>query len=308
MMYKRFIITTSLFSLIFILSVNAQLNIGVSPPVLDLGNINPDSSKIARFNLISTSSEVILTYMTPTDGRLDWFKTSDYKNYASNFSEQSISSWVEFIKNPVEVEQTEGGTIKGASEVVFILKVPKDLEPGYHMGIIKLDPMGPEKRAMFNIKAVVPLIFIFRVPGNAIRNARIIDVVPGDYSGDNLNLNIFVQSTGTVTLQSIKGIIDIFDKNGKKIITLKTGGNSIKPGEVSNFNLLWPVRDVEEGVYDTTITFDYSTGLVSKNTTIKVTKISIPTPQVVKEVYVFPWWVLLAIIIIFVIAYLIYKR
>jgi len=307
-MYKRFIITTSLFSLIFILSVNAQLNIGVSPPVLDLGNINPDSSKIARFNLISTSSEVILTYMTPTDGRLDWFKTSDYKNYASNFSEQSISSWVEFIKNPVEVEQTEGGTIKGASEVVFILKVPKDLEPGYHMGIIKLDPMGPEKRAMFNIKAVVPLIFIFRVPGNAIRNARIIDVVPGDYSGDNLNLNIFVQSTGTVTLQSIKGIIDIFDKNGKKIITLKTGGNSIKPGEVSNFNLLWPVRDVEEGVYDTTITFDYSTGLVSKNTTIKVTKISIPTPQVVKEVYVFPWWVLLAIIIIFVIAYLIYKR
>jgi len=289
-------------------SVNAQLNIGVSPPILDLGIINPDSSRIVRFNLLSTSTEVVLTYMTPLNENLDWFKRSDYKNYASNFSEQNIISWVEFISNPVEVKLTQGGTIKGANEVTFILKVPNDAEPGYHTGMIKLDPMGPEKKAMLNIKAVVPFIFIFRVPGNAIRDARIIDVVPGDYSRDNLNLKMFVQNTGTVTLQSYKGIIDIFDKNDKKIVTLSTGGNNIKPGETSTFNVLWPVSNVDEGVYDAKITFDYSTGLVSKNTTIKVTKVHIPTPQVFKEAYVFPWWVILVLIIIFVIAYFIYKR
>ena len=308
MVYKGFIITSLFFSLIFILSVNAQLNIGVSPPVLNLGNINPDSSKIARFYLISPSSETILTYMTPVDGKIDWFKNSDFKDYTSNFSEQSVSSCVEFINNPVKLEQTKDEMIKGASEVTFILKVPKDIEPGYHMGMINLNPAGPEKKAMFNIKAVVPLTFIFSVPGKAIRDARIIDIVPGDYSGDNLNLKMFVQNIGTVTLQSVNGIIDIFDKDGKKIITLSTSGNRIKPDEVSNFNLLWPVRNVEEGIYNAKLTFDYSTCIVSKNTTIKVTKISIPTPQVVKEAYVFPWWVILVLIIIFVIAYFIYKR
>lgn len=308
MMFKRFIITILFLSLFSISYVYAQLTIGVSPHILDFGNINPDSSKIARFKAISSSGEVILTYLIPMDGRLDWFKTSDYKNYASNFSEQSISPWVEFINNPVEVERTEGGTIKGASEVMFILNVPEDVEPGYHMGMINLDPVGPAKRAMFNIKAVVPLIFIFRVPGDAIRDARIIDVVPGDYSDGNLNLKMFVQNTGTVTLQSFKGTIDVFDKDDGKIFTLSRGGNSIKPGEIDSLNILWPVRDVEEGVYDVTATFDYSTGLVSKNTTIEVTKIPLPVPRVVKEVYVFPWWVLLVVMIIFVIAYLIYKR
>jgi len=307
-MYKKLIITTLFFSLIFIWHVNAQLNIGVSPPVLDLGTIDPDVSKIARFNVISTSGEVILTYLTPSEGTLDWFKNSDYKDYSFNLSEQSISQWVEFINNPAEVKRTEGGTIKGASEIVFILNVPKNAEPGYHMGIINLDPVGPEKGAMFNIKAVVPLIFIFKVPGNAIRNARIIDIVPGDYTGDYLNLKMFAQNTGTVTLKQLIGTIDIFDRDGEKITTLSTSGNSIKPGEVISLNTLWLIKDVEKGVYDAKLTLDYSTGLVSKNTTIEVTKIFLPTPHVVEEIYVFPWWAILAVIIIFVIAYLIYKR
>jgi len=307
-MYKKFVIIISLILLILISSVNAQLTIGVSPPVLYLGEIEPGSSKIARFNLISTSSEVILTYLTPMNGRLDWLKTSDYKYYTSNYSEQDVTPWIEFTKNPVEVKQTLGGTIKGASEATFILKTPENTEPGYHMGQIYLDPAGATKRSMFNIKATVPLIFIFKVPGKAIRSARIIDVVPGDYSGNDLKLKMFVQNTGTVTLQTYKGMVDIFNGDGKRIGSLTGSGNSIKPGEMRVINLLWSVKDIEEGVYDASVIFDYSTGSVSKNTMIEVTKVSvIPIPKVVEEVYVLPWWILVAVIVIFVIAYFIYR-
>jgi len=308
MMYKKLILFTSLFYLVLILNVNAQLNIGVSPHILNLGNINPDSSRIVKFNLISTSDDVVLTYMTPMDGNIDKFKTTNYRDYASNFSEQSVSSWVEFINNPAEVEKTEGGTIKGASEVKFILKISEDVEPGYHMGLIKLDPKGPEKEAMFNIKAVVPLIFIFQVEGKAVRDARIIDLIPGEYSGNNLKLKVFVENTGTVTLTTFNNIVEIFDDDGERIIKLESGGSRIKPNEVASFNLLWPIRDVEEGVYNANVTFDYSTGSATKKTTVEVSKALMPTPQVVKEGYPFTWWVVLVLIIIFIIAYLIYRR
>jgi len=176
------------------------------------------------------------------------------------------------------------------------------------MGLIKLDPKGPEKEAMFNIKAVVPLIFIFQVEGKAVRDARIIDLIPGEYSGDNLKLKVFVENTGTVTLTTFNSIVEIFDVDGKRIIELKAGGSRIKPGQVSTFNLLWPVRNVEEGIYDANVTFDYSTGLTTKKTTVEMSKALMPTPQVVKEGYPFPWWVVLVLIIIFIIAYLIYRR
>jgi hypothetical protein len=307
-MYKHLIIITSLFLLILISGINAQLTIGVSPPVLYLGDIEPGSSKIARFKLLSTSSEVILTYLTPRYGNLDWFSTSDYKDYISNFSEQDVTSWVELTKNPVEVEETTGGTIKGASEVTFILRVPEDAEPGYHMGMINLDPVGPTERGMFNIKATVPLVFIFKTPGCAVRNARIIDAVPGDYSEGYLKLTMFIQNTGTVTLQSFINNIDIFDKDGEKITSFSGGGNSIAPSEIGTFNFLWAVNDVDKGSYDASVKFDYSTGLTHKNTTIEVTKVPIiPTPKVVEEVYVFPFWILIALIVIFIIAYFIYR-
>ena len=97
-MHKKFLIITLIVLLTLFSYVNAQLTIGVSPPVLYLGDIDPGSSRIARFRLISTSSEVILTYLTPMNGRLGWFSTSDYRNYASNFSEQDVSAWVELPK------------------------------------------------------------------------------------------------------------------------------------------------------------------------------------------------------------------
>lgn len=307
-MSKQFIIILFFSLLILIPCVIAQLTIGVSPPVVYLGVMEPDSSKIVRFNLISTSGEVILTYLTPMNGDLGWFKASKYNDYLSNFSEQESASWIRFTKNPVEVEETLGGTIKGASEVRFIVKLPEDVEPGYHMGMIGLDPVGASKNAMFSIKTTVPLIFIFRIPGNAFRSARIIDVVPGGYSEGNLKLKMFIENTGTVTLQSFKGKLDIFDKDGEKITSLSEGENSIEPGEVRVINLLWSVRDIEEGEYDVLATFDYSTDSTSKNTTIEVSKISIiPSPRVIEGVYVFPWWILIIIVVIFIISYFIYK-
>jgi hypothetical protein len=307
MIYKKIIFLYLFIFLVFISKVNSQLTIGVSPPILDLGEIDPDSTKIARFNLITSSNEVILTYLTPTNGRFDWIGSSSYKNHMSNFSEQDIVSWVEFTKNPAQVERTEGGTIKGASEVTFILDVPEDVESGYHVGNIDLDPIGPQKGGMFNIKATVPLVFVFKVSGKAVRSARIIDIVPGEYSGNSLNLKMFVENTGTVTLKTFVGKVDVFDSD-EKIASLSGSTSTIKPGEIGIITLPWSGNNVEEGFYDVSGIFDYSSDLTIKNTTIEVSKIhKIPTSKVVEEAYVFPWWIIGALIIIFTLAYFIYR-
>ncbi len=306
-------------SFLFIIpTYNAQLTVGVSPATLDLGEVEPGTSKIARFYLVTSSEEKFFVYMNPRKGLIDTFMTSKYKDFVNNYSEEDVSSWVEFLSNPVELKEprerqnTESGVpITGAREIIFILQVPDDAEPGYHSGSINVNPTTFEgSPSMIAIKAVVPLKFIFKVSGEAIREGRILGITSGNYGvDDKLHVNVYFQNTGTVTMGVRPGSVTIFDERGP-LDSLPTNFDYVKPGETKTFSGFWFPGDIELGEYNTTAKLDYVTGSAFKRSTIDVYKR--PTPpvgKVVEEEFVFPWWatVLIFIIVAIIALYIYYK-
>ena len=292
----------------------SQLTVGVSPPILDLGEIEPGTSKIARFYLITSSKEKFLVSMSPVRGNIRLFSTDKYKDYINNYSEEDVSSWVELLRNPVDLkeplkkETTKAGVpIEGAREVIFILKVPEDAEPGYHSGRIDLDPTTYKGApSMISIKAVAPLNFIFKVPGRAVREGRVLEVSSGSYGADGrLNLNVYFQNTGTVTLIAT-GTAEIFDDRGK-LDSLSTNLLFIEPGSTVTFFGFWFPGDLELGKYNAEAKINYFSDSASKQSVIDVYKRPTPTVgKVVEKEFVFPWWATVLIFIVVAIIALIY--
>ena len=291
----------------------AQLTIGVSPPILDLGELEPGTTKIARFYLVTSSKEKFFVYMNPTKDDISTFATH-YKDFVNNYSEEDISSWVEFLSNPVELKEIQEGEntkagvpIAGAREIIFILKIPKNAEPGYHSGMINLNPTTFKGApSMITIKAVVPLKFIFKIPGKAIREGKILEISSGNYMDDKLYANVYFQNTGTVTMGVGPGRVNILDERGS-LGSLSTNFAYVKPGETIKFFGFWFPEDIELGKYNATAKIDYFTDSAFKQSVIDVYKR--PTPpvgKVIEKEFVFPWWAIVLLFIIIVIIALIY--
>jgi hypothetical protein len=308
-MYFVFII-----SFILILpKLHAQLTVGVSPPILDLGELEPGTSKIARFYLVTSSKEKFFVYMNPTKDDLSSFATQ-YKDFVNNYSEEDVSSWVEFLSNPVELKETPEGQntkagvpIAGAREIIFILKIPKNAEPGYHSNVINLNPTNFKGApSMIAIKAVVPLKFIFKIPGKAIREGKIMEISSGNYVDDKLYANVYFQNTGTVTMGVGPGSVNIFDERGL-LDSASLNFDYVKPGKTTTFFGFWFPKDIKLGKYDATAKINYFTGSASKQSIIDVYKRpTVPVGKVTEKEFVFPWWAIVLLFIVVAIIALIY--
>ena len=306
---KLFILSLLVFLLLFPES-NAQLSVGVSPPSLDLGEIEAGTSKIVKFNVVTVSKEISVVRLSATRGSTDLITRKDI---LLNLSEEDTSSWVEFISNPVKLKKTEtslrtGGRIRGTNEITFILHVPKDAEPGYHIGLINLHPVIPASSRMLTIQSIVPLTFIFKVPGKAVREGRIMELSSGRYNHGRLAVNVYFKNTGTVTLRPKPAKIEIFDENNKPLASLMTDYQVIKPGEIKRLTAFWSVNGIKIGDYNATAEVNYLTGISRKESTIQLYKPSLPPARVIEKPTRFPWWVLALIVIILFIAYMIFKR
>jgi hypothetical protein len=294
--------------------INAQ-SVGVSPHVPYLGEIQPGTSKIVKFYILTVSDEVLLVKLGKSKGNMDLLKRDEYKYALMNYSEQDILPWIEFINNPVELTKSEeksktkaGSAIKGAREVDFIINVPKDAEHGYHMGVITLDPLSPEAGRAITIKAIVPFTFIFKVPGKALRDGKIFEVSSGGYYNDRLTIDIFFQNTGTVTISILPAEIRISDKKNNFIDSLSSPVVYIKPGEMKHLTTPWDVKDVELGIYNAEVKIDYITGYAFKKSTIELyKKPQISPARIVEKEFVFPWWIVVIVALIVIIAYIYYK-
>jgi len=308
------ILISILFLTFIIPEIHAQ-SVGVSPPFLNLGEIQPGTSKIATFQIVTASEEVSLVQLGKAKGSIDFLRKGEYNYALMNYSEQDILPWIEFISNPVEMTKIEdlsktkaGGTIKGAKEINFIIKVPKDAEPGYHMGIITLTPLNIQTNKLVVIQAIVPLTFIFKVPGKAVRDAKIFEVSTNGYYNGNLILDIFFQNTGTVTFSILPVEVKIFDKKNNFIDEFTSYTVYVKPGEMKHISALWEKKDVELGNYNAEVKIDYMSGYALKKSNIELySPQQIPPARVVEKEFVFPWWVVIVLVIVVIVAYMYYR-
>lgn len=293
--------------------VNAQITVGVSPPILDLGEIKRGETKIARFNVITSSEDTLLVSLEATRGKADFF-TGDYVNLIHNYSEEDTKQWIEFLTNPVELKPAniQGTTIKNIREATFLLSVPEDAEPGYHNGYVMLNPKVAEDiPRQVTIKTVVPLTILFKVPGDPLREGKIYDITLRGYSRDAAYFDVFFHNTGTVTMLVKSGKIEIFDIFNNSVGNILIPSGYVKPGEIKTFNALWNINDTFiPGTYRLEAEMDYSSGKAEKTSYIQLyEKPSLPTPHVVeKEEGISMWLIILILLVVIGVAYWWYKK
>ncbi|MEM5834274.1 MAG: hypothetical protein QXQ69_00285 [Candidatus Aenigmatarchaeota archaeon] len=303
----------SIFCLILFSSAYAKdFSVGVSPSFIDLGELQKSSSKPVSFFIVSPSDETIVVYLQPSQPLIDFFNTPSYQSYIFNYSEEQTSSWVQTFSNPVELKPsgelpTLGGAIKGWREINFLLNVPENAEPGYHLVEIIPKPSLPQSsfgQVGIGIATITPVIILFKIPGTAIREGKILDITTGSYSGNSLQLLIHFLNTGTVTISARAEEIKIFDPQGNLVKTLSSSQEKVKPKEKKALTAFLPLDGIKEGEYKVYARVNYISGSVEKNSTIKI----LPALALVKpeKPFEFPFWLLIlivAIIIIIIVAY-----
>ncbi len=309
-----------LISSIVLLPLVSSVSVGISPGHLNLGEIEPGDSKIARFYLVTSSKEKMIVHLSSTEGNMNIYDREEYRDLRKNHSEEDISSWVEFINNPTELlppsqvsaKMKEGLNVEQLREVKFVLRIPEDAEPGYHTGIIYMDPkVTKDEEANVFVKSIVPLTYIFKVKGKAIRSGNIIDIIHKTNSFGRKWVQVFYENNGTVTTYVNRGSIIFYNEKGRIIFDKKTDARFVKPGEIREFNTFIRPGELEDGEYDVKVTFDYTTDSVTRDLRLDLGTISeSPTGKVTEEIqgrWEIPWKIIIVILIIILITYIIYK-
>ncbi|MEM5799562.1 MAG: hypothetical protein QXZ43_02770 [Candidatus Aenigmatarchaeota archaeon] len=286
----------------------SQVTVGVSPPVLDLGEINRGETKIAKFYVITSTQDTLIVRLEATRGKADFFTPTNYWQYLSNYSEEDTKTWISFISNPIDLEPINlpGTNIKSSREVTFILKVPEDAEAGYHTAYIMLDPKTPRQTTKpISIRTVFPLTILFKIPGDAIRDGKIYDTKFLGSDADTTYFNSIFQNTGTVTILITSGEVKIYNSSEDYVASAYIPSTYVKPGETKNIRSLTSIA-LPEGDYKLQTVVYFSSGFAEKNSTISVFKTSFSYE--LKEKEKFPWWLIIIIILVVLLAYYWYKR
>ncbi len=309
---KKMIFFFFLFLILFDFRAYAQnYIIGVSPSVIDLGRISRGSSRMVAFNVLTPSNSTILVNLESSEGMPEFFSLTNRKNYLLNYSEENPSSWVQPFSNPIELKPGAEEIIKGIRawrEVNFLLNIPENAEPGYHLIKITPRPYLPTTslgQIGVQIATVTPVMLIFNVEGNAIREGKILDITVRT-SGTNAEIQVHFLNTGTVTISARASKIEVYDKNHTLIATLSSGTKKVKPGEKVILSSFLPLSKIKDNELFVHARVDYLTDCTEKNSTVFIQpKIAAAVVKPAKP-FVIPLW-LIVLIFFVLISILVYK-
>ncbi|MEM5790803.1 MAG: hypothetical protein QXP77_02025 [Candidatus Aenigmatarchaeota archaeon] len=273
--------------------------IGVSPPSLEF-KIEKGSSRMGSFFVLTPSNSSILINLESSPGLTDYFSLSGRNSYLQNYSEEDASSWIQPFSNPIELKPKQGeqiGDIRAWREVGFLINIPKNAEPGYHL--VKLTPkpylppgyIGP---VGVQIATVTPINLILNVEGKAIREGKILDIT-GSYSDGSILIQVHFLNTGTVTISARATKIEVYDKNNTLIATISSGTQKVKPGDKIALSSSFPASKIQDSEIFVHAVVDYLTGSTEKNSTVIIQPLI--TAAVVKpeKPFIIPVWLLILI-------------
>jgi len=68
-----------------------EFTVGVSPAVVNLGEVEAGTTNLVNFFIITPSAETLLVDLQPARGTLDFFNKNLYKDLIFNSSEEDVS-------------------------------------------------------------------------------------------------------------------------------------------------------------------------------------------------------------------------
>lgn len=286
-----------------------KFQMGVSPAIIDLGEISRGDSKRGSFVLTTTSDEGFLVNIDVARGSKDFFM-GRYSYAAGEYSEQDASRWINFLNAPVYLDASTDSSdpnIIKASKINFIVNVPENAEPGYHLVEIIPTPDVPSGWSTgVNIVAVTKINLLLKVLGEVDRKGEILDM-NARIVGKRTMVDIYFQNTGSVSMYAQADNILIYSTEGQLLERLWSSKSFVEPGEVVKLTG-FVTRPMDPGSYLATANVSYMNGHAAKETDLWLEPPSLAAVQeepAAPGQAAFPWWIV--IIAILIIGYIIYR-
>jgi len=297
-----------LFFLVLVSPVSA-FSIGTVPGVHYLGEFSPGDTKYVKFYLMTNAKGDVLTTLSYFPAHIDLYypgKLSYISAYET--SQEDISDWIKFQQNPVLVSPRKsfvitlenGGIAKVNTEVVYKLVIPKDAEPGYHIGSISLSPKVISGGTGTGVSTIglTRYIFIFKVRGEAKRKGRVENIYADRVSKNKARIDVLFKNTGKNTISVKVDKLNIYNEYGNLTDTLHSGIVYVAPGETKIIPVYWSGNKVKSGFYKAEAKVNYITGFASKEATIEIPDIISVSQEAPK--FETPWWLILLVILIII--------
>ncbi len=263
-------------------SANAkEIQAGVSPLILDLGELEPGSSAVGTFFVVTSSQDELVVGLSSMKSSWEFFRRPEYASIADEVSEEDSSKWVFFPSNPYVLKaenasvKTAGGSISDSKKVSFVLNVPKNAEPCNHAFQILPTPYVAEQYGNgVNIAALTAVTVKFSVKGDCRVEGHLLDISQKDAaSSGRVGINLYFQNAGTAAFFAQATSIAVYFENGTKIGSKSSGSVYFKPGEVKT---IWAEFDSNkfptDGMYIVNATVAYAVNTTSKQVVLPIKK------------------------------------
>jgi hypothetical protein len=292
------------FLLLVSISLSQRYTIGVSPPIINLGELERGQITRVKFYIVSPSNEEMLVKLIEASDNLDFVVTYN-KALVANYSEEDVSTWIRYFSNPVVLKpqtqplQTQIGKVSNWREIEFLLSIPKNAEAGYHSFSIQPEVQYTGiagGQVAVGIVAVTKVNVIFNVKGEAIRKGEIVDAL-----GEGNKVRIFFKNTGSVTMKVVASG-EIYYNN--KTYSFSSARETVKPNELKEIVAF--INEPLEGNLDSRITVDFMSDKVEKKMIITFAKK--PTLIAAKPIDLTFLIYIIAAIVIILIARWIYEK
>jgi hypothetical protein len=298
-----------------------SISLGIAPSVTDLGDVSAGSKYIVDFYIITDYDSDMSASLKATQIGSEFLDPArfrgSYRFVPSFASEEDITGWLRYIENPVVIKPEkmtyslkDGSYVIANKRATIILDIPTDAEPGYHAAYVEPVP-GVSiygKGLGTTLIAVARMILVFNVDGNPARSGAIKSFGSQRIDYATEQVKIMFENTGTQTLIAKGSGINVY-RSGELVGTLTTNFRSVRPGETAELDANWNVVDVEPGQYGIRATVSWTTGEAYREGVVDVHPAParpLPVGEIVKIPSGFPYWIVIAVVI--VIGVIIYRR
>jgi hypothetical protein len=249
-----------------------------------------------------------MTFMVPHidlyyPGGIDPIGVNQFSAY--EMSQEPIDKWIAFQQNPVLVSPRksivatlEGGeVVKANAEAVYKLTIPRDAEPGYHIGSVSFNPKVSTSGQGTGVATlgITRYIFIFKVRGVAERNGMVQNVYADRVDKNKARIDVLFKNTGKDTMSVWIENLKLSDEMGNEVAVLNGGIAYIPPGQTQVLPVYWTSSNLSSGIYQADAKVGYITGFATKQVSIEIPvqpSVSVPETPSGFEI---PWWLILLI-------------
>ncbi|WEL23053.1 hypothetical protein [Candidatus Nanohalovita haloferacivicina] len=258
---------------LFLVSTASAASVGTNPGFQDFGEIRKGETRVANVYVTTTGYDSPFAVRPVAGESLSstYLDSQDSPFSPAEYSGEDITEWIRFDQNAFRVTPAntteyiigDGVTVNYAGRIKFYIEVPRDAEPGYHAGMINVNPQLTNSGTGFgaSTRGQSMYTFVFRVPGNVEKSIDVVDARGIRTGEDRARIDIRVANRGTVTT-SIRGSnIDVYNRQTmSKVDDLPIGYHKLAPGQSKIISRNLRSNSIEEGSYQVNGSIEYIGG------------------------------------------------